>query len=56
MCTKNGLYIVAIKVERNMVKFEITNADDPTEEEIELEDGPVSCKGYLPEDTVRTAV
>jgi len=47
MCTKNGLFIVSIKVERNMVKFEITNGDEPTEEEIEREDGPVSVKGYM---------
>jgi hypothetical protein len=56
MCTKNGLYILNIRLERNMIKFEITNGDDPDENELEREDGPVSTKGYLPEETVRTAV
>ncbi len=49
MCTKNGLYIVSIKIENNIVKFEIINGDEPSEEEIEREDGPVSVKGYLHE-------
>ena len=34
----------------------MVNGEEPDELELEREDGPVSVKGYLPEDTVRTAV
>ena len=34
----------------------MVNGEEPNELELEGEDGPVSVKGYLPEDTVRTAV
>ena len=56
MCTKNGLYIVKIEIKRTNLIIEIINGEEPDESEIEREDGPVSVKGYLPEDTVRTAV
>ena len=56
MCTKNGLYIVKIEIKRTNLIIEIINGEEPDESEIEREDGPVSVKGYLHEDTVRTAV
>ncbi len=31
MCTKNGLYILTITQGRNMMKFEITNGEEPDE-------------------------
>ncbi len=56
MCTKNGLYIIKIIEENEIIKFEIENGEMPDEYKAQPHGEPISLMGYLYDETVRAAV